>query len=195
MSYLQTDPDGKGKTIPVPPNKVLNTRKVYDGRIITLRVDEIVKKDGSTGIREVVEHAVCAVIVPYLEKDDKIIFIEQYRNAVQQSMIELPAGMINLNEPPEKTAERELREETGYTAQTFRHIGDYFTSPGFTNEKHHLFLATHLNRASDVQDKLEIGNCIAIPRRKVLDMIQKGEILDGKSILAFFWCEQYFKKL
>lgn len=178
----------------IAPNKVVSTQEVYSGRIVKLRVDEIVKKDGSKGRREIVEHDRGAVIVPYLEKDDKLVFIEQYRDAVQQSLIEFPAGMISLHEKPEETAERELREETGYVAKSWMRIGNYFTSPGFTNEKHYLFLATRLNRISDVQDTLEIGNCIAIPRGKVLDMIQKGEIVDGKTILAFFWCERYLRK-
>jgi ADP-ribose pyrophosphatase len=162
---------------------------------VKFHVDEIAIKDGTTGIREIVDHEECSVILPYLEKEDKIVFIEQYRDAVQQSLIELPAGMIQADENAEAAAKRELQEETGYVARSLTHIGDYFTSPGFTNEKHYLFLATRLNRVSDIQDNLEIGNCLSIPRRKVLEMIQKGEIVDGKTILAFFWGERYLKKL
>jgi len=172
-------------------NEVISTKDIYTGKIVHLTVEDIRLPDGSSSVREIVHHDEAVVIIAYLEATQEVLFIEQYRDAVKQSLLELPAGMLNAGENPETTAHRELLEETGYSAGTLRHIGTYFTSPGFTNEKHHLFMATNLTQVSGIQDVQEIHAVHPIRRSEAMTMVENGTIIDGKTITGLLWTAPY----
>jgi ADP-ribose pyrophosphatase len=172
------------------PNTVLGSRPIFTGQLLSLRVDDIRLPSGKTDVREVIQKAPAIVVVPYLAATDEILFVEQYRDAVGATLLELPAGLVDPHEDHAVTARRELREETGYEADTLRYLGHFFTSPGFTDEQLHLYLATDLRRVADVLDPDEIQRWRAIPRADVMQMITQGTLVDGKSILGVLRAER-----
>jgi ADP-ribose pyrophosphatase len=172
-------------------NAVVDSQTIYQGSVISLHVDDVRLPDGRTAKREIVGHGEAVVIVAYLADSDEILFIEQYRDAIKQALLELPAGLLQEDENHEQTARREFLEETGYTADTWRLIGSYYTSPGFTNELHHLFLATNLHQVSGVQDNDEIHALHRIKRADAMELIQEHKLHDGKSILGLLWSYNY----
>ncbi len=157
---------------------------------MTLRVDDVRLPDGTTGVREIVQHAPAVVIAPYLEDSDEFVFIEQYRDALGKALVELPAGMISPGEDPAAAARRELWEETGYEAGALRYLGPFYTSPGFTDEVLHLFLATQLRQVSGIQDTHEIAALHRISRAEALRQITARQISDGKTIIGLLWSDR-----
>ncbi len=154
---------------------------MYEGRIINLRLDSVVLENGNTAMREVVEHPGAVGIVALKENGD-IVMVKQYRKAVEQVLLELPAGKLEQGENPLDCAARELTEETGYTAGDLRYLVSFYTSPGFSNEVMHMFLATDLKEGKNDPDDDEMVETVEISRDRAIDMILKGEIKDGKTI-------------
>ncbi len=177
-----------------PRNTVVSTKQIFTGKLINVRVDDIRLPDGQPGVREIVEHKPAVVIVAYLEDSDEFLFVEQYRDALGQYLLEVPAGMIDPNEQPIQTARRELREETGYEAGEMAQLGEYYTSPGFTDERHTLFVATKLTKLSGIQDTNEISAIRLVRRDDAMSMIEQGALKDGKSILGILWGMRYLSK-
>lgn len=173
------------------PNTVLSTTTKYSGSLITVREEEVRQDDGRVAKREIVDHKPAAVIIPYFEGSDEILFIEQYRDAVRDSLLELPAGMVGDDRNLEETAQRELLEETGFQAKHVQHLCTYFTSPQFTDEQHHLFLATQLVEVSGIQDVNEVSTTLRLRRTEALRMVRDGKVADGKTILGLLWSELY----
>ena len=132
-------------------------------------------------MREVVEHPGAVGIVALKENGD-IVMVKQYRKAVEQVLLELPAGKLEQGENPLDCAARELTEETGYTAGDLRYLVSFYTSPGFSNEVMHMFLATDLKEGKNDPDDDEMVETVEISRDRAIDMILKGEIKDGKTI-------------
>jgi ADP-ribose pyrophosphatase len=161
--------------------KTLESKRVYEGRIINLRLDSVVLENGNTAMREVVEHPGAVGIVALKENGD-IVMVKQYRKAVEQVLLELPAGKLEQGENPLDCAARELTEETGYTAGDLRYLVSFYTSPGFSNEIMHMFLATNLKEGKNDPDDDEMVETVEISRDRAMDMILKGEIKDGKTI-------------
>jgi ADP-ribose pyrophosphatase len=161
--------------------KTLESKRVYEGRIINLRLDSVVLENGNTAMREVVEHPGAVGIVALKENGD-IVMVKQYRKAVEQVLLELPAGKLEQGEDPADCAARELTEETGYTAGDLRYLVSFYTSPGFSNEVMHMFLATDLKEGKNDPDDDEMVETVEISRDRAIDMILKGEIKDGKTI-------------
>ncbi len=172
------------------PNTVVRSEQKFSGKLLTLRVEEIRLPDGSTSRREIVEHEPAVVIIPYLDKEDAFLFIEQYRDAVGQTLLELPAGMIAAGEDPMAAAQRELLEETGYTATEMLKLSTYYTSPGFTNEQHHLYLATGLQQRTGIQDTTEIHALHRVSRAGAMAMVEGDAIPDGKTVLGLVWADR-----
>ena len=161
--------------------KTLESKRVYEGRIINLRLDSVSLENGNTAMREVVEHPGAVGIVALKENGD-IVMVKQYRKAVEQVLLELPAGKLEQGENPLDCAARELTEETGYTAGDLRYLVSFYTSPGFSNEVMHMFLATGLREGKNDPDDDEMVETVEISRDRAIDMILKGEIKDGKTI-------------
>ena len=172
----------------VDPERTLESRQVFQGKLIQVRVEQVGLPDGTTAQREIVDHpgAVCIVAV---DDEWNVLMVRQYRKAVGASLLEVPAGTLESGEEPLECAERELREETGFAARTFKLLGEFWTAPGFTTERMHAFLATALRPDAlpgDADERIEVER---VPMSRAAEMARKGEIHDAKSIAALLMAE------
>jgi ADP-ribose pyrophosphatase len=157
---------------------------VLRGRVFNVRRDTI-NIDDRRIVREVVEHPGAVAIIPVLDTGE-IILVRQYRHAVGDELLEIPAGTIEDGEKPEECAERELVEETGYRAGTLVKIGEYFLAPGYSTELIHLFKAARLVKVG--ADNQEDEDIMIVPCRfeDALEMVDRGLIRDAKTIAGLF---------
>ncbi len=179
------------------PQKVIKSERIFCGRIIDLLVEEIRDNGGETRRREIVSHPGGAVIVPVLDNGN-ILFVSQFRYPAKKYIFELPAGKLDANEDPLVCAKRELREETGYEASTLEKLTSFYTTPGFCNEILHCYLATRLKKSTQGQSLEEGEHTITlheIPMKRAIEMIESGEIVDGKSIIGILLTDKKLKNL
>lgn len=174
----------------------ISSREVYDGRIVRLSVDRVRFPGGSEGELEIVRHAGAAAVVPLLEggraEDPEVLLVRQFRYAGGGYLYEVPAGMPeSADEGWEACARRELEEETGYRAGDLRYLTRVFTTPGFTDEVIHLFLARGLAPGRQNHDDDEFMEVVPLPISRVLEMIRDGEIVDGKSVAALLYAATF----
>ncbi len=165
--------------------KTLKSERIYEGRLVNLRQDAVVLSSGRETVREVVEHPNCVAIVA-IDSEDNVVMVRQFRKPVEGVLLEIPAGVIELGEEPQQCALRELEEETGYMAGKMERIGGFYSSPGYSTEFLHLFLATDLQRGSTRPDEDEIIEVVSIPWEQILGLIVAGEVCDAKSIVGLF---------
>lgn len=158
----------------------LNT---YAGVIVNVGLDSVRLPDGKVTYREVVEHPGGACILP-VDADGNAYCVRQYRYVTGEHILEAPAGKLERGEDPYLCAERELGEETGFTAGKIVSLGKYYTSPGFSSEVLHLYLATELSRGEAHPDEGEFLDVVKIPFAELLAMVRRGEITDGKTAIA-----------
>ena len=167
------------------------TQRAYTGRVISLDVDTVRFPDGSTGQLEIVRHPGASAIVPFLSDpggaDPQLLLLRQYRYAADTTLYEVPAGRLDAGETPLACAHRELLEETGCRAERMEHLFTMFTTPGFTDEKIHLFLATGLVAGEAKREPDEFIEVERVPLSKALSMIKDGVIQDAKTALAIFY--------
>jgi len=170
--------------------KVLNHKVVYRGRVFTTIVDEIEYDSGNKSIREVAEHPGGSVVLPVLD-DGRIVFVYQYRYPLNRYLYELPAGKLDENEKPETCAARELKEETGYTADKLENLTTIFTTPGFCSETLHIFLARGLRQGKQELEEGEFGLTLKyVPMKEAFHMVRTNEIVDAKTIAGLFFLLQ-----
>ncbi|HZK17824.1 MAG TPA: NUDIX hydrolase [Clostridia bacterium] len=163
--------------------KTLLRHTVFLGKILKLRVDDVELPNGHQSEREVVEHP-GAVGVVALDKEGKLVLVRQYRYPVEDVLLEIPAGKIDDREEPLLCAKRELLEETGWEAENWEKIGDYYSSPGFTNERLHLYKADVTNYLGQQNDEDEHTEVVVVSVDEAVDMIRQFKIKDGKSIIG-----------
>lgn len=180
----------------VEPGHV-SSRRVYSGKVVSLDVDTVQFPNGSTGELEIIRHAGASAVVPFLSEmhseDPEVLLIRQYRYAANGYVYEIPAGLLNEGETPEACARRELREETGYTAAEFFPLSTFFTTPGFTDERIHLFAATGLTPGQSELEADEFVELHPFSLATAIRMIESGEILDGKSMIALLLAARIVK--
>lgn len=157
------------------------SRMPYQGRMLNLRVDTIELPSGRRTTREIVEHTNSVVVVA-VDSDDAVLLVRQYRTAIGQTLLELPAGKTEPDEHPLEAAHRELREETGFSSRSMRELGGFFAGPGYSTEYLYLFLATDLIATNGTPDADEIMNVFRVPLVDVASLIAKGDICDAKSV-------------
>lgn len=164
----------------------VSSRRVYSGRVISLDIDEVRFPDGSIGSLEMIRHPGASAVVPLLDSDDdpQVLLIRQYRYAADGYVYEIPAGRLDAGESPLECAHRELSEETGYRAERVEHLFTMYTTPGFTDEKIHLFLATGLSAGESHREADEFMELVPTKLSRALSMIEQGEIQDAKTALA-----------
>lgn len=172
-------------------NSTVASHRIYSGKTLNLDVDQVRYPDGSIGELEMVRHPGAAAILPFLTDpggaDPQIMLIKQYRYAADAYLYEVPAGKIEPGEEPRACAERELREETGCRAQRIESLYTFYTTPGFTDEVIHIFLATGLTMGEAEREKDEFAEVVTMTLSRALQMIQQGEIRDGKTALAILY--------
>jgi ADP-ribose pyrophosphatase len=176
--------------------KILSSEKRYSGRVFNLVVDAIEYPSGNRGIREIADHPGGAVAVPVFENGD-LLLIHHFRYPVQQRLFELPAGKLDPGEDPRQCVTRELEEETGYLAGSIEKLTSIYTTPGFCNERLHLFLASDLKQspAGRKLEEGEVGMTLhRTPFPDAIRMIQTGEIVDAKTICGILIAERILNK-
>jgi len=155
---------------------------VYKGRILDLEVDRVRLPSGGEGLREVIRHKGAVVVLP-LHEDRRVELVRQYRYPTGTVVLELPAGKLDPGEQPVECAGRELAEETGWKPVEIHELGSFFTTPGFTDEVLHAFIATPLEPAPDVaQDPDEAIEVVSMTVEEVLAACRDGTIRDSKTI-------------
>ena len=169
--------------------KQLKTKRVYDGRILNLRVDEVEMSSNVKAVREVIEHKP-AVGVLAITENDSILLVSQFRYAVGEDMLEICAGIVEDGESFRETAVRELQEELGYYPQELEEIARFYVSPGYCEEMIVLFVAKNLKSSKLELDEDEELSTVEIPISKIPDLLKSGTIKDVKTWAALVWFMQ-----
>ncbi len=163
--------------------KTVSSEKVFEGRIIKVKVDKVEMPDGSTSTRELVEHPGGVGIVAVTDNDE-IILVKQYRKPLDKVIYEIPAGKLDPGEHHRTCGIRELEEETGLSAKVFDYMGFIYPSPGFTDEVTHVYLAKELTQGETHPDDDEFLDVEKVPFERALKMVIDGEINDAKSVFG-----------
>lgn len=171
------------------PERVLESRRLYEGRVVNLRLDTVQLAGGLKTTREVVEHGEVVAVVPLLEGKD-VLLVRQYRLPAAQILLEVPAGGVDEGESSEQAAQRELGEECGQQAGRLERLGGFYLSPGFCSEFVHVFLATQLRPVPAHPDSDEEIAVVRLPLAEALRLVRLGEIQDGKSIIGLMWANE-----
>ncbi|HET9435803.1 MAG TPA: NUDIX hydrolase [Candidatus Limnocylindrales bacterium] len=177
---------------------VVESEVLRRGHYLTFRIDTIERADGSRARREVVGHP-GAVAILAMDPDDRVLLVRQYRSPAGRILLEVPAGTLDVDpgtgrvEDHALAARRELEEETGYRAGTWRHLTSFWTAPGFATELMHLYLATDLVPAHedrlgpDDDERLRLDR---LPFSEAVAAAERGEIADAKSLVALLWFDR-----
>jgi ADP-ribose pyrophosphatase len=175
---------------------LISSERLYTGRIINLDRDTVRFPDGSTGQLEMVRHPGASAVVPFLDDprdpDPRVLLIRQFRHAADNFIWEIPAGRLDPGEAPEACARRELEEETGMRARTIEWLTTIYTTPGFTDERIHLYAALNLTEGETSYDTDEFIERVAMPASRALAMVRDGEITDAKTICTLLYAAGFF---
>ncbi len=172
--------------------QLLESSLKFNGKILSVKVDQVKLPDGNRSEREIVEHPGGVTVIPYNPRG-KIVMIEQYRHAAGQVLLELPAGRLEAEEEPEIGGRRELQEETGYKAGEMIHLFDFYTTPGYSTECLNLFLARDLQQGEQQLETGEFLSLTEIAPEEIPDLVLSGKVKDSKTavgLLAFLQYEQ-----
>ncbi|HAI99710.1 MAG TPA: hypothetical protein DCL97_03480 [Dehalococcoidia bacterium] len=165
------------------PEPTIESKDIYQGRIIKLRVDTVQLPSGRTTTREIVEHEDAVCVVP-IDENNNVLMVRQYRKAAQLNLLEVPAGGVEAGETPDETVLRELQEEVSVTSGSLRRLSGFWVSPGWATEFMHAYLATDLTPASLPADDDEYISVERVPLDSIPGLIESGEIQDSKSIAS-----------
>lgn len=171
----------------------IDSQRIYDGKILAVRVDRVSLPGGGTTQREIVEHSPSVVIVP-IDHEGRILLVRQYRKAAEQPLLEAPAGGLEPGESPEEGVLRELREEVGFAAGRLQRMTGFWMVPGFCTEYMYAYLATDLSESPLSPDEDELIQVVPANMRDIPDMIRSGSIQDGKSIAAILMAMHIYQE-
>ncbi|HSW57411.1 MAG TPA: NUDIX hydrolase [Dehalococcoidales bacterium] len=166
--------------------KTVTSRPIFQGRVFNVRVDTVVNAQGEQATREIVEHGECITVVPVDENGD-IILVRQFRKALENELLELPAGGIEPGEDPVAAVKRELQEEIGFIPGKSEKLGGVYTSPGFCNEYLHLFIATELRPSRLTAEDSAGITLVRIKADQIIPMLETNQINDAKSVAGLLW--------
>ena len=176
-----------------PLHRVLSREVAFQGRIFDVVVEQCQLPQGLVVRREVVSHPGAVVIIP-VDQRSRVLLLDQYRPAVGEELLELPAGTLHEGEDPLLCAQRELREETGYRAGSLQKIGGFYSAPGFCNEFLHLFLASELQSDPLPADEDEQITVQPVGVSRLRDLLKTGRIHDAKTIAGLFLYLQFHRQ-
>ncbi len=167
--------------------KLTNSKTLFEGKVFNLKVDEIEYDSGNKGIREVIVHPGGAVVIP-VTNEGKLVMVTQIRYPFQTTLLEFPAGKLDIDEDPLDCAIRELEEETGYKSGKVNKLGKIYTAPGYCTETLHIYVAQELKKGDHKREEGEQGmEVFELSLEEIEKKINNGEILDAKSICGFFY--------
>jgi ADP-ribose pyrophosphatase len=165
--------------------EIIGTKKVYEGRVFNVRLDQIRLPNRRLIQADIIEHHNSVAIIP-VDYDGNVWFVRQYRYPAEKNLLELPAGVMDENETPVQSAQRELREETGMAAERLTLLGEFYLAPGYSTEYMHVFLAEDLRPSPLSPNVDEFIDLEKISYDQILHMINNGDIYDAKSLAALF---------
>lgn len=168
--------------------KIIEDKPIFQGKVLDIHLYTIERPDGRQSSREVALHGGGAGILALNEKGE-VLFVRQFRLASGEILLEVPAGRLEADEDPLLCAQRELREETGFSAKKWQSLGSYYVSPGYTSEKLYLYFAEDLMPGSQDLDDGEFLEVQSLPFSKALEMLHTGQISDAKTALCLSLCE------
>ncbi|EEU12688.1 MULTISPECIES: NUDIX hydrolase [Anaerococcus] len=169
--------------------KTIKVDNIYEGKILSLRVETVEMPDKKYSKREIVDHVKGVGIIAF-DGEDSIYLVRQYRKAIDEFTLEIPAGLVEVNEKPIETAKRELQEEIGYKPLDIEYLFDMHASPGFTNDKLSFFLAKNLEESKLELDEDEFLEKKSYKIEDVYNMVINGEITDAKTIIAVMYAKR-----
>jgi ADP-ribose diphosphatase len=174
---------------------LVTTRRIYTGRVLNLDLDTVRFPNGSVGELEMIRHPGASAVVPFVgdprADDPEVLMIQQFRHAADRYVWEIPAGRLDVGEDPEACARRELEEEAGVLATTLQRLTTIWTTPGFTDERIHLFLAIGLTPGTIRREPDEFVEVRRLQWSKVLRLAEQGEIADGKTLVSLLFVESF----
>jgi ADP-ribose pyrophosphatase len=172
---------------------LVSSERLYNGKVINLDRDTVRFPDGSTGQLEMVRHPGASAVVPFIDEprgaDPRVYLIKQFRHAADGPIWEIPAGRLDPGETPATCAQRELEEEIGMTADVLARLTTIYTTPGFTDEKIHLYLAHELKKGVHRREPDEFMEVHTRKWSEVMSMARNGEIQDGKTLAALLFIQ------
>jgi len=181
----------RNRTRGAKPSHQLDRRELYTGKIFRLDKDTVRFPDGSHSEFDIVRHPGAAAVVPFLSdpegEEPQLLLLRQFRYAADGYIYEIPAGRLDGDETPATCAARELKEETGCTAERIEPLFTMFTTPGFTDETIHVFMATGLTHGQSAREPDEFAEVVIVRLAEALEMIHAGAIPDGKTALAILF--------
>lgn len=172
--------------------KKISSKRIFDGRLLGVRVDTVRTSGGVETTREIVEHP-GAVAVVALTQDDEMVFVRQFRTPTSEVLLEVPAGVPLKGETGEAAAKRELAEETGFHAKNIKKVWEGYASPGYSNELIQFFLATEMNRMKQTPDEDEVLEVELVDAELGLDLVKTGKIRDNKTVIGVLIADLFLK--
>ena len=172
------------------PFEFIRSEILLKGRAFAIRRDTLKAPDGRETKFDIIEHGGSVIIVP-LDSDGNLLFVRQYRHAAGMDLLELPAGTLEEGEDPAVCAAREIREETGFAADRIEKIGDFYLAPGYSTEFMHVYLAQDLRLDPLEADADEFLSVEKIPFAEAIQMAERGEMPDAKSLAALLLAKSH----
>ena len=173
-------------------SKTISSEMVFEGRAFKVRIDTIRKHGGAQTTREIVEHAASVAIIA-IDADNNVILEKQYREAIGEVLLEVPAGGIEPGESPAAAVRRELREEAGLLPKKIKRLTGYYLAPGYTTEFMYLYLATDLVAKPLTAEDTDEIELIRIPLAEIPALLKSGKVHDGKSVAGLYTFLEYLK--
>lgn len=165
--------------------KTLKIEKIFNGRLLKVNKLKVKLPNGNKASREIISHPGAVAIIPILS-NKKIIFVKQFRKAIEKQLLEIPAGTLEPKEKPFLCAQRELIEETGFKAKKISRILEFYPAPGYTSEKIAIFKATNLIKVGSKNEPDEFIKICIMGKKDIKKLYKKGKIKDSKTLIGLY---------